>query len=163
MTVEPFEIYALNGMDAGQIALCRQPGQSGDLTGDMAVIAAWAPTAVVTLTQEAEFPDPPTSLPIAFTHADYDWLHLPIIDFGTPAARDAALFDDSVAALHDMLAHGGRILIHCKGGKGRSGMLALRLMVAQDEPPEQALARLRAVRAGAVETDQQYVWASNNA
>jgi hypothetical protein len=38
-------------------------------------------------------------------------------------------------------------------------MAALRLMVEAGEPPDTALGRLRAVRPGAVETEDQMAWA----
>ena len=41
----------------------------------------------------------------------------------------------------------------------RSGMIALRLMVERGADPDEALKRLRAVRPGAVETDEQRLWA----
>ncbi len=55
---------------------------------------------------------------------------------------------------------GGRVLVHCMGGCGRSGMALLRLMVESGEPADRALARLRAVRPCAVETPEQLAWAS---
>ena len=57
------------------------------------------------------------------------------------------------------LAGGGRVLIHCRAGCGRSGMAALRLMIECGEAPDEALARLRAVRPCAVETGAQMAWA----
>ena len=38
-------------------------------------------------------------------------------------------------------------------------MIALRLLVERGADPEAALKRLRAVRPGAVETDDQFAWA----
>jgi len=154
--VEPFALHIVDGHGAGQIAVCRQPGQSGDLVGDLQIINDWTPTHVVTMTTEAEFP---TGLPHAFGAADFEWLHLPIADFGAPHARDAALFRAALTRLGHELAHDKRIVIHCRGGLGRSGMMALRLLIEQGEPPHSALHRLRLARDGAVETKEQYVWA----
>ena len=39
-------------------------------------------------------------------------------------------------------------------------MIAMRLMVEAGETPDDALQRLRAVRRGAVETEEQRVWAA---
>jgi len=50
--------------------------------------------------------------------------------------------------------------VHCRGGCGRSGMIALRLMIEIGEAADDALARLRAVRPCAVETPQQLRWAT---
>jgi len=150
--MEPFAIYALDGFRAGTLALCRQPSKPKDFDQ----IAQWQPSVVVTHTQELEFPDIDPSLPMHFLKADYEWLHLPIIDFGAPDISD---WGDSLQSLLKVLNAGGRILVHCKGGQGRSGMLLLKLLVSQGEKPETALARMRAVRAYAVETDEQYNWA----
>jgi protein-tyrosine phosphatase len=46
------------------------------------------------------------------------------------------------------------------GGCGRSGSVALRLMVETGEAAADAFIRLRAARPCAVETDAQYRWAS---
>ena len=58
------------------------------------------------------------------------------------------------------LRGGGRVLIHCRAGRGRSGMIALRLMIAGGERPVAALKRLRAVQPEAVETPGQMNWAT---
>ena len=150
--MEPFAIYELDGFRAGKLALCRQPNKPRDFDQ----IAKWQPTVVVTHTQEVEFPEIAPSLPMHFLKSEYEWLHLPIIDFGAPDISD---WGDSLKDLLKTLNFGGRILAHCKGGQGRSGMLLLKLLVAQGEPPESALARIRAVRQNAVETDEQYNWA----
>ncbi len=77
--------------------------------------------------------------------------------------RDMRIPPDEIEALVDelsaRLAAGGRIALHCMGGCGRSGMLALRLMVRAGEAPEAALARLRAARPCAIETAAQLAWA----
>jgi len=57
------------------------------------------------------------------------------------------------------LQGGGRVLIHCRGGCGRSGMAALRLMIESGEEAGAALSRLRALRPCAVETEAQMAWA----
>ena len=150
--MEPFAIYELDGFGAGILALCRQPNQAEDFNS----IANWQPSVVVTHTQEEEFPEIKPSLPMHFLQADYDWLHLPIVDFGSPYTQDwGQALDDLLTTLNA----GGRILAHCKGGQGRSGMLLLKLLVAQGEDPKDALSRIRSVRPNAVETDEQYNWA----
>ncbi|KAB7610366.1 hypothetical protein F9L33_13775 [Amylibacter sp. SFDW26] len=150
--MEPFAIYELNGFGTGTLALCRQPNGPEDFDQ----IADWQPSVVVTHTQELEFPEIEPSLPMHFLKAEYDWLHLPIVDFGAPDISD---WGDNLNNLKATLNAGGRILAHCKGGQGRSGMLLLKLLVSQGEAPETALARIRAVRPHAVETKEQYNWA----
>jgi predicted protein tyrosine phosphatase len=156
MPTEPFQIYQIAGFNAGMLGLCKQPVTDADFV----MIKTWRPNVVLTLTNEEEFPKAIKSLPQQFLEADYNWLHLPVIDFGAPDAHDKALWQETLEQLLDILNAGGRVLIHCKGGNGRSGMVLLKLQVMQGEGGKDALARLRAVRAGAVETDAQYRWAT---
>jgi len=88
------------------------------------------------------------------------WRHLPIIDFGAPDEDIITRWGEVSALGAEVLAGGGKILTHCFGGCGRSGMSALRLMVEAGEDPSAALERLRIARPCAVETDAQLAWAS---
>lgn len=154
MSGEAFQIYDLTATRTGTLALCKQP----ETAADFAMIETWQPDITVTLTTE-EFPSAGIYLPQQFLEMDYDWLHLPISDFGIPPETDRALWQDAQKQLQDILNVGGKILIHCKGGNGRSGMLVLKLLISQGESSEAALARLRLVRPNAVETEDQYNWA----
>jgi len=156
MSGDPFQIYQVAGYGTGTLGLCKQPS----IDADFADIAAWNPSVVVTLTHEDEFPDTDISLPLRFLKTDYNWLHLPITDFGVPARKDRVLWQAQLDALQTVLQANNKVLIHCKGGNGRSGMVLLKLLTLQGEAGHSALARLRAIRAGAVETDAQFNWAT---
>ncbi len=88
------------------------------------------------------------------------WVHLPIEDFGAPTSAVEEAWPGVSAAARHALAGGGRVLVHCRGGCGRSGMVVLRLMVECGERADKALERLRALRPCAVETDAQLAWAA---
>ena len=60
--------------------------------------------------------------------------------------------------LRSLLACGGRVLVHCKGGLGRAGTVSARLLVEGDRAPGDAIQAVRAVRPGAIETRPQEVW-----
>jgi protein-tyrosine phosphatase len=64
--------------------------------------------------------------------------------------------------MHDHLNNNRSILVHCYAGVGRSGMIALRLLVERGANPEDALTQIRKVRPGAVERPAQYEWAIAN-
>lgn len=139
---------------AGWLSLSPLPGRDGDLAADVAALAAWCPDLVVSLTEGTELArHGAAGLPATLAARGIGWRHLPVADFGVPAG---ALPLDDLALL---LAGGGRIALHCLGGCGRSGMLALRLMVVAGEDPAAALARLRAARPCAIETAAQLEWA----
>ncbi len=156
MQSDPFKIHDVAEFSKGTLGICKQPCRGADFSD----IAAWEPSIVVTLTKESEFPDMGKSLPLQFFEADYDWLHLPITDFGVPDADDRALWLETLEALQAVLDANGKVLIHCKAGKGRSGMVLLKLLTLQGEDGNTGLQRLRAIRAGAVETDAQLAWAT---
>jgi protein-tyrosine phosphatase len=56
------------------------------------------------------------------------------------------------------LRSGGNVLVHCRGGLGRAGMIAARLLVEEGVPPETAMTAVRAARPRAIETPAQERW-----
>ena len=56
------------------------------------------------------------------------------------------------------VARGTTAVIHCRGGIGRSGIIAAACLVARGVEPDDAIARVRRVRPGAVETSEQERW-----
>ncbi len=159
--IDAFAIATLALPDGGRIGLCRLPGRSGDLAGDMSVIRDWKPAIVVSMTEAAEMAESGAEeLPALLAASDIAWRHFPVVDFGVPEAEAMPQWTALSAVLHARLDAGEGVLLHCMGGLGRSGMIALRLLVERGEGAEVALARLRAVRSGAVETDAQGAWAA---
>jgi Cyclin-dependent kinase inhibitor 3 (CDKN3) len=157
--IEPFTIAEVSLPGRGAIGLCRMPGRGGALADDLAAIAAWSPRVVVSLAQAGELAaHGALTLGEALGAWDIAHRHFPIVDYGAPDA--AAEWAGLAAALHGALDDGQRVLVHCMGGCGRSGMVALRLMVERGEAPQAALERLRIARPCAVETDGQLAWAS---
>ena len=69
----------------------------------------------------------------AVEQAGMDWCHLPIPDGGVLDANFENLWLYSGHRVRQSLAAGRRILIHCKVGLGRTGMIAARLLVEMGE------------------------------
>ncbi|NHQ73944.1 protein phosphatase [Roseovarius gahaiensis] len=155
-----FIIHALP-VAGGILAVAPMPGRGGHYTEDMAHLHDWRPALVITMLSSPELR--------ATGHHDIGaqlqdmgtrWMHVPVLDMDAPGpAAEEAWHQASHAAL-SALQGKGRVLIHCMGGCGRSGMAALRLMVEAGEAPDKALERLRAVRPCAVETPEQLDWAT---
>lgn len=149
--------FAIYGLDAAGGVLALSPIPSG---AAMETLRVWQPDLVLTMTTQAEL----ETAQIAELGADLAalgiaWLHLPVPDFGVPETLDWPAVQTQVFS---KLRAGRKVLVHCKGGCGRSGMIVLRLMIAAGEAPDQALARLRGVRPCAVETAAQLDWATQN-
>ena len=153
----PHEIRVGNGI----LAISPMPGRTRHYHTDWPALLVWEPDLVISLTDMAELVRKGSaSLGDDLAQAGIGWLHLPIADFGVPSDWD---WPPLASDLLDRLAKGQRILVHCFGGCGRSGMLVLRLMIAAGEPADAALARLRKVRPCAVETPEQMEWATQDA
>jgi hypothetical protein len=139
---------------AGVAGICALP----EAPGDLAAIGAFKPDVVVSLTETHEMRHAGMNHPAAdFAAMGLAWLHLPVPDYGIPGL--AADCDAALWRLGSVLDGGGRVLIHCRAGLGRSGSVLLALMIAAGEGGEAALHRLRSVRPGAVETEAQRLWA----
>lgn len=83
------------------------------------------------------------------------YFHLPIEDTNVPDAQFEEKWTDAGKAIRDDLVNGRKVLIHCKGGLGRSGMIAARLLVELGMEPEKAIRRVRRARPGAIENALQ--------
>jgi protein-tyrosine phosphatase len=157
---ETFTIATLPLAGGGRLGICPLPG-GGSLAADVAAIVAWKPSIVVSLTEQVEMERCGSGrLGAILGEAAIAWFHLPIHDFAAPDCGSHAAWPDLAARLHAILDRGGGVLLHCRGGRGRSGMIAMRLLVERGEAPAEALARLRSVRRGAVETEAQLDWAA---
>ncbi len=144
----------------GVLALSPIPGGQGDYVSDVQLIKAWAPAIVVSLVTEQELVAAGAAgLWQDLAGVGARWEHLPISDFGVPDDAFEEAWPDMSQDIKAALMEGARVLVHCRGGCGRSGMIALRVMIDLGESAEAALARLRSTRPCAVETDAQMNWA----
>lgn len=155
--IEPF-IIATIGVGPGRIGLARLPGRSGDIAGDVAAICHWGARLVLSMTESAEMAAGGAGeLAPRLAACNIAHHHFPIRDFGAPERTDER-WPALSQTLHARLDAGEAVLVHCMGGKGRSGMLALRLLTERGMEPEAALRLIRQMRPGAVETPEQEIW-----
>jgi protein-tyrosine phosphatase len=130
-----------------------------DLDLDLAAIRQWGASAVLTLVTAEELVELKVEeISAATARHGMVWLHLPIVDVSTPTAAWEALWQRQRNVVHDILDAGGRVLVHCKGGLGRAGTVAARILIERGHSPENAIAAVRAVRPGAIETRAQEVY-----
>lgn len=150
----------------GLIGITFCPGKCGESYGglrwerdrekDLNVIADWRADAVVTLIEDHEFEMLGVpQLGEQIRARGIEWHHLPIKDVAPPDVRFEEGWVTSGPQLSGILARGGKVLVHCRGGLGSAGTVAARLLVEFDVPPKEAVARVRRARAGAIETHQQ--------
>lgn len=154
------------GASGGVIGITFCPGKRGasasdhrwerDLETDLDVIADWRPAAIVTLIEDHEFdmlgvPD----LGDRVRCRGIEWRHLPIVDVRPPDSRFEAGWQSSGSNLTGMLRDGKKVLVHCRGGLGRAGMVAAVLLIELGVDSNDAIRSVRAARPGAIETSGQ--------
>jgi protein-tyrosine phosphatase len=162
---DPLRIDEVGG-GVGRIGICLCPGKRGssltglhwerDLAADLDAIRHWRADAVLTLIEDHEF----QALQVPQLGSQVQargiaWHHLPIVDFHAPDARFEAAWAQRGPALLAQLRAGGRLLVHCRGGLGRAGTVAARMLVELDMPTDEAIAQVRRARPGAIETQEQ--------
>lgn len=156
--------------DRGQIGMTFCPGKkdvgySGrvwnrDLDSDLDAISAWGADAVVTLLESFELEMLGiATLPALLIDRNIEWHHLPIRDVDIPDRTFEEKWRESGLRLRTILSQGGKVLLHCRGGIGRTGTIAARLLVEFGFKPSHAIELVRNTRPGTIETaaQEQYV------
>lgn len=128
-----------------QLAGMPRPGSSASLDDDLAFLTVQGIDLLVTLTSDALNP--------SFL-AEYriEALHLPVPDFHPPTLGQQLEFVEKVAG---KLSDGGRVGVHCAAGMGRTGTLLATFLVYLGNTAEDAIARVRELRPGSIETVAQ--------
>jgi protein-tyrosine phosphatase len=111
-------------------------------------------TVLVTLLEEFEMRKLaiPELLPVAKK------LRLRSIWFPIPDVTAPSDLDATVALVEDIVGHmrrGETVVVHCRGGLGRSGTIAACVLVSLGRSPREAIRMVRRARPGAVEVAEQ--------
>lgn len=157
---------AVGTAGAGRIGISLCPGKqqrhawtghwARDLDLDLRAVRDWGATTVVTLVEDHELRDlGVAAMGTAAATLGLEWVHLPIPDATAPGPVFDRDWRREGPRLRACLRGGESIFIHCKGGLGRAGTIAARLLVELGEAPASAIARVRAARPGALEVAAQ--------
>ena len=88
-----------------------------------------------------------------FDGGDIDYLHLQVEDFGAPTIEE---LDQAVDFIDQKISNGRPVMVHCAAGKGRTGaVIAAYLVKKQSLTAERAIAKLRGIRPGSVQSVSQ--------
>lgn len=138
------------------LSACPAPVMLGQ---DVAAWQGWGAKHVLTLLPEAELRQLGlTGLGVAVRGAGMFWHRLPVQDYGVPDKAAMACWDRLSPLLNRALDGGEPVLVHCRAGLGRSGMIAALLLCERGLPPDRAMAVVRAARPFAIETQAQVLW-----
>jgi ADP-ribosyl-[dinitrogen reductase] hydrolase len=81
------------------------------------------------------------------------WLHIPVPD--GQVTTDIAAWVGAMRLVHARIRRGATVIVHCKGGLGRTGTFAASVLTTFGRSPSDAVATVRKARPGALETREQ--------
>lgn len=151
---------------SGRIGLCSCPGLSTyfgararKLEDDLRDIREWGAEGLVTLLEKEEMEMLEIGhIPLSAKHYGLWWRHLPIKDMCAPDDAFDAAWATHGTHLRGVLSKGGRIVLHCWAGLGRTGTVAARLLVEFGLPPAAAIVQVREARPGAIQSQAQEIY-----
>jgi len=128
-----------------QLAAMPRPGRTGDLDTDLAFLASHDLTLLISLTVDPLGPEQVAA------HGMTP-LHIPVHDFTAPTLEQFHQFLDEALP---RMERGERVGVHCTAGQGRTGTLMAGYFVSQGMTPDAAIAEIRRLRPGSIETESQ--------
>lgn len=152
------QLYWVDGPWAGRLAMCARPRGGEWLEDEM---AGWRNSGVETvcslLTREEERDLDIVREEVEASAHGMKFLSLPIMDREVPASQN-----NFVRALEELdrdLSAGRNVVLHCRQGVGRTGLVAACLLLSKGERPDAAVQKLSTARGTQVpETEEQRRW-----
>lgn len=139
------KLYAVTGSWRGKLFLSSRP-RGGDWLEDE--VSAWRrygiDTVVSLLTDEEE-----QELDLAHEASEarkhnVAFISYPVPDRGVPS--NISTLSDLLETIHRDLQHGRNVLVHCRQGIGRTGLIAASLLVRDGMEPASAIQKVSEVR-----------------
>jgi atypical dual specificity phosphatase len=138
----PVAMEGFSWIVEGELAAMPLPGRSRPLTEDVQFLEHEGIRTVISLTEE----------PPSFEGSEIRQVQIPITDFAAPTLQQMIEFVDVASS---STAHGEPVAVHCTAGLGRSGTIAAVYLVAKGATADDAIAKVRELRPGSIETEEQ--------
>jgi protein-tyrosine phosphatase len=152
------KIYWIDGVEPGRLGIMPRPRGGDWLEDEIRSLKASGVDVVASLLEREEAAE----LDIAGEQSSCEacgisYLSFPIRDFGVPpSGREALSFARS---LRVALGEGRSVVIHCRGGIGRSSLMAACVLLLGGTRPGEAFRRIESARGRpAPDTPEQREW-----
>ena len=152
--MQPHPYSVLTAPDlSGQLIFTPCPGtKDTSVSQALATLRDAGAVALVTLMPDEELLQNEIDLlPEECQLLGLEWFHLPVEDDQAPGEAFSAAWKTSRERLRELLMDGEVIAIHCKGGSGRTGLIAARLLIECGLPMREAIAQVQALRPRAIQ------------
>jgi atypical dual specificity phosphatase len=136
-------IAGFNWILSNRLAGSAQPGLLAELDEDLGSLREVGIARIVTLTERP--------LSAAAADAGFELIHFPVPDMGIPTPRSCERLCRALVAGLDARP----VLLHCRGGLGRTGTVAACCLINLGQEPEQALTAVRRVNPNYVQSAVQ--------
>ncbi|MBE7377138.1 cyclin-dependent kinase inhibitor 3 family protein [Pseudomonas lopnurensis] len=158
MPHHPYDILDTAG--GGQLIFTPCPGTRDTSVSEAldALQAAGAEALVTLMPHEELARNEVTQLPRLCTERGLEWIHLPVADEQVPLADFDSAWARSRARIAELLGSGRNVAIHCKGGSGRTGLIAARILIDRGVPRQDAIAAVQALRPKAIRHPAHAGW-----
>ncbi len=129
------------------------PGtQSSALAESLETLKQAGAVVLVTLMSDAELEENGVGqLGIEAEQHGLEWFQLPIEDDQAPDERFETRLSEIRDQLNAVLASNRALAIHCKGGSGRTGLFAARLLIESGMPRSEAIKWVQELRPRAIQ------------
>jgi len=162
----PLRIDEIQLPDAGTIGMTLCPGKSGpsgdgnwwarDIEADKAAIESQGYTGILRLLEDKEYEQLDKERYLCFNNPFFEKHYLPLVNDKVPFSwYFNRRWKELRPKLYRALAPGKKLLVHCNGGLGRTGIVVARILVDFGFEPLEAIYKIRAARPGALEDRRQ--------
>lgn len=93
---------------------------------------------------------------LIWSKEEVEYIQFPINDFSVPPKKKFNELKKIISFIKESLMLSKHVLIHCNGGKGRSGMIAALVLKAMKE--KDPIKKVREKVIGAIETEEQEIF-----
>lgn len=158
MNTHPFDTIKLD--NGARLILTPCPGSKGtSLALSLAVLKQAGTNMLLTLMFDKDMANNHiTSLPQLCEENNIAWLQLPIVDDGVPNEIFDRLWLKYIEAILAVINNQGTITIHCKGGFGRTGLVAGLILLCHGLTAEQAMKKVKNVRPNSLKNERQLAY-----